>query len=107
MSISESSTPLADEGPALTRRRSPGIRSVHIVSFVLLLAVSALPLLDAKVPPFSDYINHLARCYVILVDGHDPLLAQFYSIKWQLIPNLAMDLIVPPLAHIVDIYTAG
>lgn len=107
-SISESSTSLTDKTPAgLIQGISSAARPLYLVFFVLLLAAASIPVLDAKVPPLADYINHLARCYVIQVDGHDPLLAQFYAVKWQLIPNLAMDLLVPPLARIFDIYTAG
>jgi hypothetical protein len=108
MSISQGSTSLTDKPPApLTHRTALGARPLHIGFFVLLLAAVAVPVLAVKVPPLSDYINHLARCYLIALDGRDPVLAQFYAVKWQLIPNLAIDLIVPPLARLFDIYTAG
>jgi hypothetical protein len=108
MSIPQSPTSLTDQpSPPLVARPSSAARPLHLALFALFLAVAALPVLDFKVPPLSDYVNHLARCYVIALDGHDTALAQFYSIKWQLIPNLAMDLIVPPLARVVDIYSAG
>jgi hypothetical protein len=73
----------------------------------LFTAVALWPALHEKLLPVSDYINHLARCHIIAIGGNDPLLAQFYAVDWRLVPNLAMDLIVPPLAHVVDIYTAG
>ncbi|HEV2547902.1 MAG TPA: hypothetical protein VGU20_11230 [Stellaceae bacterium] len=60
-----------------------------------------------QLPPLSDYVNHLARCYLIAIGDRDPFLSQFYAIDWHLIPNLAMDLIVPPLAHVFNIYIAG
>ena len=34
-------------------------------------------------------------------------IARFFELNWQVIPNLAMDIIVPPLAHIVNVYRAG
>lgn len=45
--------------------------------------------------PLSDYPNHVARMHIIahLADSTD--LAKFYAIKWEFIPNLAMDILVP------------
>jgi hypothetical protein len=34
-------------------------------------------------------------------------IATYYQLNWQVIPNLAMDLIVPPLARLVNVYVAG
>lgn len=108
MSISQSPTSLTNKSSASLIASTPSAaRPLHVVLFALFVTVAAVPLLDFKVPPLSDYINHLARCYIIALDGRDTVLAQFYSIKWQLIPNLAIDLIVPPLARVFDIYTAG
>src|SRR5215469_2408978 len=108
MSIFESPTSLTDKPSApLIGSASAVSRPLYVGLFTLFLVGTSIPLLDFRVPPLSDYINHLARCYVIALDGRDTVLAQFYSIDWQLIPNLAIDLIVPPLARIVDIYTAG
>jgi hypothetical protein len=60
-----------------------------------------------RLPPISDYINHLARMSVIANIDHKPLLAQFYEIDWAVIPNLTMDILVPPLARLVNVYLAG
>jgi hypothetical protein len=38
---------------------------------------------------------------------HNPQVATFYQIDWQVIPNLAMDLVVAPLARFVNVYLAG
>jgi hypothetical protein len=70
---------------------------------VALFVLVALPLLCVKVPTTADYVNHLARNYIIAFGADDPLLFTFYTIQWKLVPNLAMDLIVPPLAHLVGI----
>jgi hypothetical protein len=65
------------------------------------------PLLWARVPALVDYPNHLARMW-ILVHGRDiPALASNYVAHWRLIPDLAMDLIVPPLAHLIGVEPAG
>ncbi len=70
-------------------------------------ALTLLPLLIHPLPPFDDYLNHLARIFIIAAHGRDPLLARFYTIEWRLIPNLAMDLLVPPLVPLLGIFVAG
>jgi hypothetical protein len=52
-----------------------------------------------------DYPAHLARLH-LLSDGLDPQLARFYRIEPQLLPNLAIDLTVPPLARLLGVETA-
>jgi hypothetical protein len=74
---------------------------------VALTAVAAIPIVLHPWPPISDYINHLARMYVIANAGSDPDLGRFYEVDWQLIPNLMMDLVVPFLARVMNIYLAG
>jgi len=75
--------------------------------FVLLLVAVAVPVFTVQVPPLADYINHIARMHIIAAIDHNPLLAKFYALDWAIIPNLVMDLVVPPLERWVDIYTAG
>src|SRR6202023_2867317 len=45
--------------------------------------------------------------WILLNDGQIPELADNYVVHWRLLPNLAMDLVVPLLAHIVPIDVAG
>jgi hypothetical protein len=70
--------------------------------FTVLLAVVAIPLLSTVLPPLVDYPNHLARMHV-LAEGGD----QFYAVRWAPLPNIAEDLIVPPLARLTSLETAG
>ena len=44
---------------------------------------------------------------VIATLSKNAQLARFYEINWQVIPNLTMDFIVPPLARVMNIYLAG
>jgi len=39
--------------------------------------------------------------------GKSAVLREFYEIRWGFYPNLAMDLIVPPLSHVVGVEVAG
>jgi hypothetical protein len=77
------------------------------IGVVLLFAALGVPLLAAQVPPLTDYPNHLARCYVLAFMGSDPLLSRMFSAHWQIIPNIAIDLILPPLMHVFLPFTAG
>src|SRR5262249_62211214 len=45
--------------------------------------------------------------HVIPAIASDPDLARFYKIAWQMIPTLRMDLVVPVLHRVTDIYVAG
>jgi hypothetical protein len=91
----------------ITDRKAADRLSDLLLPSVALFVLVALPLLCVKVPPTADYVNHLARNYIIAFGADDPLLSTFYTIQWKLVPNLAMDLIVPPLAHLVGIFAAG
>src|SRR5476651_80419 len=94
--------------PALPRFRSSGISGVQIgILFAALTLLISIPIWTHPLPPISDYVNHLSRMYVIATLPTNPLLANFYEINWQIIPNLTMDLVVPQLARFMNIYLAG
>ena len=95
--------------PAAHFPRAHGdFRPAHILAlFALLIGAVSIPVLTHRLPPLSDYVNHLARMYVIDAIDSDPYLAKFYEIQWQIIPNLVMDLIVPVLARVISVYHAG
>lgn len=94
-----------------TRRkpRRPGDFAPQTIAglFILLSVVAALPVLTNPLPPLADYINHLARMHVITVINTDPLLSSFYELKWAVVPNLVMDIVVPALHHWMNVYLAG
>src|SRR5262250_3056750 len=77
------------------------------ILFIALAAIASIPILLYPWPPLSDYINHLARMHVIATVSSDRDLALFYQIDWQVIPNLMMDLIVPVLQRVMNVYLAG
>lgn len=75
--------------------------------FTLLFLGAVAPVLSVRVPPLADYVNHLARMHIIASVDADPLLARFYEIRWAIIPNLVMDLVVPAFTRVLDVYGAG
>src|SRR5262249_6948916 len=85
-----------------------GFRPATIVAlFAVLMAAASIPILTHPLPPLEDYANHLARTYVIdAIDG-DRDLARFYAVHWQIVPNLMIDLIVPVLLRVMNVYVAG
>lgn len=55
----------------------------------------------------GDYMNHLARTYI---EGHlsgDPALQRYYSLSFDFIPDLTMDMVIPWLSHLIGVYPAG
>ena len=69
--------------------------------FLTMAAIASIPIILHPLPPLADYINHLSRMHVIASIGSDPDLSRYYEIDWQIVPNLMMDLFVPPLNRIV------
>jgi hypothetical protein len=88
-------------------QRSVISRVTLAVAFVVALTAVSVPILTHLLPPFSDYSNNLASAYVISTIKSDRALQQFYTVKWQIIPNLMMDLLVPVLHRFMNIYLAG
>ena len=71
-------------------------------AFAVLLSLSAVPVFSTVLPPLVDYPNHLARMH-LLAEGGDA----FYAVHWAVLPNLAEDLIVPPLARVLPLDIAA
>jgi hypothetical protein len=81
-------------------------RQVFWVAFAAVAVLLLLPLAMSDVPPLLDYPNHLARMYVLAFPD-DPVLSQFYAQHWSIMPNLAIDVLVPPLLRVVPVHLAG
>jgi len=70
-------------------------------------AILLVPLLLVDVPPLLDYPNHLARMYVLAFGAQDPILSRMYEQHWAIIPNVAIDLVMPAILRVLPIYLAG
>ncbi len=96
------SAPFIDRGLALFATRAAWWSVLGATSAVLLV-----PLFLVDVPPLLDYPNHLARMYVLAFGARDPILSQMYQQHWAIIPNLAIDLVMPEMLKVLPIYLAG
>jgi hypothetical protein len=85
-------------------RAAPGSRRAAAVwgAFALLLVLVSAPVSSTVLPPLFDYPNHLARMHLIAAGGD-----RFYAVRWAPLPNLAEDLIVPPLSRLMPLAAAG
>ena len=83
------------------------VSTAYILVALVTMAVLVAPLLLINYVPFVDYPYHLARVYGRANYDHVPLLQQTYRSQWRLSPNLAMDLIAVPLAHVMNAYWAS
>src|SRR5947208_15331000 len=90
------------------RSRSADFSVSQIMALFLgLTLLLSIPIWTHPLPPLSDYVNHLARMHVLATLPKNAALQGFYEIDWQVIPNLTMDIIVPVLARVMNIYVAG
>jgi hypothetical protein len=82
-------------------------RLVYMLFAGLALVGLLLPLFVVEIPPILDYPNHLGRIWLLSLHGRDPTLSRMYAPDWHLIPNLAIDVVVPPLLRVFPLYAAG
>ncbi|MGH9403793.1 MAG: hypothetical protein ACRD2P_17035 [Terriglobia bacterium] len=66
-----------------------------------------LPILTVHYLSFTDYPGHLASIYVMFHYHDTPRYQQYFTFNWAPIPNLAFEIIGPPLLHFMGLFTAG
>ena len=79
----------------------------HVALYVTLSIVVVYPIFSVTVPPLVDYPNHLARIHVLSAwDSVAEIRANdITDLAWR--PNMAMDLLLPPLPKIFPVYEIG
>jgi hypothetical protein len=92
--------------PAPPRQASGRPRAGAWISMVGLALLVALPVLLPPVLPLADLGGHLGRYAIQLDAGRDPVLAQWYTFRWLLIPNLGVDLLVQLLGPLLGLEPA-
>jgi hypothetical protein len=76
-------------------------KEVLLIPAVILF--SLIPVLICAHLPLNDYPNHLGRLQVYHNIAVDQYLAKFYTFRWIITPNLAIDVLVLPLTHFLSI----
>lgn len=117
--------PIAQLRASVARRRASGAMNSEAVApahladagtlgpaafwaaFAALFLVAALPVLSVELPPLFDYPNHLARMDLLSRLPASEALQRYYALRWRIIPNLGMDLVVPTLARAMPLAWAG
>jgi hypothetical protein len=83
-----------------------GATAYRVIMLAALLAL-LFPLTLTELPPLGDFPDHLARGYALAHLADDPALSKVYEAQWGLIPNVAIDLVIPPLLSVVPVFAAG
>ena len=78
--------------------------SLWLVGFVTALAI--LPVFLVEIPAMNDYPGHLARMYLLVSIGMPEQNPYYYFYLPFIYPNLAMDIIVPIFARVMDVASA-
>lgn len=110
MKVTLMALPSAAESVASVQPLRPGTavprRAWILAVLAAFLIVAFVPFLTCSPLPLPDYQNHMARMYILAELRHSPILQRYYEVQWQILPNLAMDLIVPPLARLMPVNSA-
>jgi hypothetical protein len=56
--------------------------------------MTVIPFFFVDVPPLTDLPNHIARYYIFMNIDHSPFLSNYYNVRWDLIGNLGVDVVV-------------
>jgi len=74
---------------------------------LLFVSISLVPIWTVHTPPLVDYPNHMARMHILVHAHESAALQQYYEVRWAVLPNLAMDVVIPSLATVVPLEVAG
>jgi hypothetical protein len=89
------------------QNRAARLDQAWMAAVVLLCLALLVPPFVTEVPPLGDYPNHLARAFVLSRLPGDPVLARMYAARWSIIPNLGLDVVMPPLMRFLPVYWVG
>ncbi len=85
----------------------PHKRLLIVIAWVALSVAALWPVFATSVPPLIDLPNHLARIHILNNIDDDPVLGANYRAEPSVMPNLAMEIIVTPLAKAMGVRGAG
>jgi|HubBroStandDraft_1064217.scaffolds.fasta_scaffold00272_23 hypothetical protein len=76
-------------------------------AYLILIGFALSPLCWVSMPPLVDYPIYMARMWILVHAADTPALAQNYQPAWRLLPNLAVDLVVPASMRFLSLEAAG
>lgn len=85
-------------------------RALPTAAAAIALAASLAVIVLFAIYPLGvsgDYPNHLARTWIEANIATSAALARYYDVAFGAIPDLTMDLVIPPLSKLIGIYPAG
>jgi hypothetical protein len=85
----------------------PGDRIRYYLVFTAVVIFLIFPLWPVPILPWTDLGDHMARMYILHHYDDVPVFRQYYEIERLPLPNLAMDLIVPPMLGFMSAYVAA
>src|SRR5579862_1969758 len=85
----------------------PADRVQYSLLFAAVAALMIFPIWTVSVMPWSDFGDHMARMYILRHYSEVPVFRQYYEITHLPLPNLAMDLIIPPMLGAINPYIAA
>jgi hypothetical protein len=93
--LNNSDVNCADLSPCQTAPSKDLVTQKAIISalYLLLIAVSLIPIVSVRYPESVDYLNHLGRLFVLTAPQDDPIHV-FYQPDWHFVPNLGIDMLV-------------
>ena len=86
---------------------SPDDRIRYYVAFIAVVIFLILPLWPVPILPWTDLGDHMARVYIVHHYNDVRVFRQYYEIERLPLPNLAMDLIVPPMLGFMSAWVAA
>jgi hypothetical protein len=103
--VQATSSPLADTFERIQTVNHPVSRDTATTAWVaVLMSFALVPVLLVDIPAMGDYVNHLARMYLLAM--RTVAKNSFYQVEWNLNPNQAMDLVVPQMARVMNVEAA-
>ncbi len=66
-----------------------------------------LPIWAFRYPALTDYPNHLTRCFILAQYDTVPAFREWFEVKWTILPNLGVNLLLVPLMRVLEPITAG
>src|SRR5262245_31989485 len=76
-----------------------------LIAVAILTIIVVSPAFLVHIPSMFDYPNHVARMHIIVANRTSNI-HPFYENAFSPMPNLALDLLVPPLARFLSVEAA-